>query len=158
MAGVPTSFVDGFLAPVKKHKLRNCLDGEPTKHGSNKNGNIKNQERCELENCGRRLTYHQKKINDPQFYEKRKVYRNSRKNEDNQRRQIKREENKDLVNKRRRKLYQKQKKPVKLNENLCDIECKRRSYKYSKVYYEKNKLELLQKQKQYRKKKRLASG
>ena len=44
------------------------------------------------------------------------------------------------------------KKQVKLNVNLCDIERKRRSSKYSKVYYEKNKLHLLQKQKRYREK------
>jgi len=152
MAGVPTSYLDVFLAPVKKRKLRNCLDGETTKQGSNENGDIINQERRELENHRRRLTYQQKKTNDPQFYEKRKVYRDSRKNEDNKRRRIKREENKDLINKRRRELYKEQKKQVTLNANLCDIERKRRSSKYSKVYYQKNKTHLLRKQKHYREK------
>ena len=96
MAGVLTSFIDVFLAPVKKRKLRNCLDGEPTKQGSNENGDIINQERRELENHRRRLTYQQKKTNDPQFYEKRKVYRDSRKNEDNQRRRIKKADKRTL--------------------------------------------------------------
>ena len=45
MAGVPTSYLDDFSAPVKKRKLRNCLDGETTKQGSNENGDIINQER-----------------------------------------------------------------------------------------------------------------
>ena len=80
------------------------------------------------------------------------MYRDSRKNKDNQRRQIKREENKDLINKRRRELYNEQKKQVSLNANLCDIERKRRSSKYSKVYYQKNKTHLLRKQKHYREK------
>ena len=123
MAGDQTSYLDVFSAPVKKRKLRNCLDGEPTQQGSNENGDIINQERRELENRRRRLTYHQKK-NDPKFYEKRKVYRDSRKNEDNEQRRIKREENKDLINKRRRELYKEQKKQVKLNVDLCDIERK----------------------------------